>query len=241
VTLLTTEIRHHRDPTLATIIFAADRRLTRSDGSYGESRKKVLKIERLNAGIGYFGVAQVPKGRGQQYMDDWLRVFIRTDNSQTLRAFAEKLAAALNQVVPQSVRSAHVSGFHLAGFNDLGEPEFWFVRNVQDDRETVTGTYAAREDFQREHAPQVTGTGWAYRNGDIRAHVAVWERLDEGFGELMALPDFQPPTTTDGRAGWVKFKMGVIAAFYKKYCKTSIIGGPIDAFALVPRGRNGGR
>ena len=72
-------------------------------------------------------------------------------------------------------------------------------------------------------------------NGDIRAHVAAWEALDMAFGGMTQLPEFRHLTRPDDYAKWVQFKLGVIAAFYKRYCTTSIIGGPVDAFAITPR------
>jgi hypothetical protein len=234
MTLITTEIHHHDDRTRAVIVFGADRRISKADGTYGDTRRKVLAIERLNAGIGYFGLAQVPKDSRQQFMDDWLRAFIRSNTSPTLPEFASALAAQLNSAIPNVTRQECISGFHVAGFDEAAKPEFWFVRNVDDDRTTITGSYAAREDFQRQHAAETGQYGWSYRNGDIRVHAAAWEELDKAFIGLMKLPDFRSVSKPEDYAKWVKFKLSVVAHFYKHYSTKPVIGAPIDTFVLVP-------
>jgi hypothetical protein len=50
MTLLTTEIR---DPDKALIVYAADRRLSRSDGSVGDHRRKVMPLPGLNGGTAW--------------------------------------------------------------------------------------------------------------------------------------------------------------------------------------------
>jgi hypothetical protein len=59
MTLLTTEIHNHSDPDRALIVFAADRRISLDYTPYDE-QKKIFRLPRLNAGIGYFGLAEVP-------------------------------------------------------------------------------------------------------------------------------------------------------------------------------------
>jgi hypothetical protein len=35
---------------------------------------------------------------------------------------------------------------------------------------------------------------------------------------------------------WVQFKMETIAHFYQRFCASSIIGKPVDAFVITPAG-----
>jgi len=63
----------------------------------------------------------------------------------------------------------------------------------------------------------------------------TWQAIDESLGALLERPDFKPLTTPEDYVAWVKFKMELVAYFYKHYCKSSIIGRPIDAFAIIPR------
>jgi len=239
MTLLLTEVHCLTDDlTDSVIVFAADRRLSTS-GRYHATKKKLFEVPGLRAGLGFFGLAEFRAENMPVSISDWLKRFIDTKSStyDSLMDFARGLAKELNQLVPDSIRRREVSGFHLSGLNREGIPEFWFIRNVDDDRQTVVGTYSAREDFLSRDVQKVH-TGEAriisYRNGDIRGHIAAWERLDEAFFSLLQEPEFRLPRTSDEYGAWVKFKMQVLVHFYKQYCSSSILGGPIDT--LVIRG-----
>lgn len=234
MTLLTTEIHNHNDPERALIVFAADRRISRSDREYDE-REKILRVLELNAGIGYFGLAEVPQRGRRTPMAEWLRSFLAgASDCENLKELAAKLADSLNLAVPASLRRRVVSGFHIAGFDSQGRVEFWYVRNVDDDRRTILGQFGAREDFQRRDAPRLSsGRVQIYRNGDLRAHVMAWEELDKSLGSLLNLPDFKQLAAPEDYVAWVKFKMELIAQFYEQFCTRSIIGRPVDAFAIT--------
>jgi hypothetical protein len=233
VTLLTTEIHRH-DRLDAVIVFAADGRISRESVRDSE-QPKIFSIPRLHAGIGYFGLAEVPSGTGREPMAIWLQRFLAESTATTLGDLAHELADDLNAVIPARWRQSFVSGFHLCGFAAAARPEFWYVRNCDDTAaQNPTGTYAEREDFQGRDAPQLTpGTSMIYRNGDIRAHVLAWERIDEAFGSLLAAPDFNMPSTPDEYTAWVRFKMELIARFYERFCRVSIIARPVDAFFIT--------
>lgn len=131
----------------------------------------------------------------------------------------------------------------MAGHNAAGLPEVWYVRNVLDDAVTLTGTYEAREEFLRSGAATIgydglnpasarTGHGVFYRSGDIRAHVTAWEALDHGFGRLRADPSFTTPRTAADYREWTRFRMEVIAYFYKRFARRAIVARPIDVLQL---------
>lgn len=228
MTILLTEIHHHDDPTHATIVFAADRRI--SVGSlYHGLRKKIFAIPRLNGAIGYFGLAQV----GSLPMADWLAAHLRRDSSsRSLDDFSKNLADRLNVDVPADHRCTYVSGFHIAGFDPHARAEFWFVRNITDHHQP-TGSYAARDDFQgRDAANLQHGHVQIYRNGDILPHVLLWTALDEALRPLLNRADFRRVETISDYADWVRFKLEVIAYVYKKWCTASIVGRPIDVLCL---------
>src|SRR5438105_2755286 len=173
MTLLTTEIVPGSD---SRIVFAADRRISNVHGKRLSERRKIFEVAGRSAGIGYFGLAVVRRNSSQSIrMDRWLPECVaRHSSSSSLGELAVLIRDALNQDVPSSDRSRHVSGFHLAGFT-RGVPEFWYIRNVDDDGSTLFGEYRAREDFQRRDADRLASGEWAiYRNGDIRAHVDAW-------------------------------------------------------------------
>jgi len=215
LTLLLTEIVEppaHAEPF---IVFAADRRISKA-GVHAATRPKVFPVPKLRAGIGYFGLAELPGKK----MDAWLSEFIGANqDASNLAEFAATLANSLNKDIPADWRRSDVSGFHLAGFTAQEKVEFWFVRNVLDDRVPTTGTFEAREDYQREHQSKVKpGESWIYRNGDLRAHVAAWEKIDEALGTLFGFPDFRPITTQEQYLAWTRFKFEVLCAFYEGFC-----------------------
>jgi hypothetical protein len=236
MTLLTTEIHDHNLPDRAIIVFAADRRISKGKYKHDE-REKIFRVPTLNAGIGYFGLAEIPHQGGWSAMSEWIQRFIAdTSHCEDLAQFATELADSLNSTVPPELRKSEISGFHIAGFNAQGRVEFWYVRNVADDRRTIFGQFEPREDFQHHDAPMLRpGRFQVYRNGDLRAHVVAWERLDKSLGQLLGLPDFRKMATPDDYVEWVRFKMDVIAQFYEEFCTGSIIGRPVDAFAITRR------
>lgn len=247
MTLLLTEIHCLDGLSHSCIVFAADQRIS-TNGKYTGTRKKIFEVQYLGAGVGFFGLAEVPSKGGNLPMGDWLLRFIRSQSNLTsLKAFANTLVRNLNSDIPSKWRTKYISGFHLAGYNSKGLPEFWYVRNVKDDRITKTGLYEAREDFLSRDAinnlgydgqdPRSVPTGrvQTYRNGDIRAHVTAWERIDEGFGTLLKEREFKQLKTLPDYEEWVKFKMEVIAYFYERYCRVSIVAKPIDTFSIEGR------
>ena len=179
-------------------------------------------------------------------MSDWILSFIRQHSKlNSLQAFATVLADRLNSDIPHDTRYKYISGFHISGFNELNIPEFWYVRNVKDDRVTLTGSYEPREDFIRRDAPArgydghdpssiECGLVQTYRNGDIRAHVDAWTRIDDAFGRLLEQPEFRKLREVSDYEEWCKFKMEVIAYFYKKFCNISLVARPIDVFSVTP-------
>jgi hypothetical protein len=234
MTLLTTEIHNPNDPNNSLIVFAADRRISRGN-SYDDSREKIFRTPGLNAGIGYFGLAEIPQGNALRPMAEWLQDFLMNNSVRVnLQQFAEELLDSLNRAVPRQWQQSYISGFHIAGFNAHGSPEFWYVRNVDDDRQTIMGEYQIREDFQRRDAPSLPpGAFQVYRNGDLRAHVVAWENIDNSLGSLLNNLDFRQLTTPEDYVAWVRFKMEMIARFYEEFCTRSIIGGPVDAFTIT--------
>jgi hypothetical protein len=229
MTLLLTEIHEEQE---RTIVFAADRRISRAGRP--ASRQKVFTVPQLRAGVGYFGLAEFPGGR----VDKLLSSFIKNNRgTSSMAEFAGRLADSLNSDVPEAWRSSEPSGVHIAGFAPSGEIEFWFVRNVGDDRTTMIGRYEAREDYQRTHkAALQAGQFQVYRNGDLRAHVIAWERIDRALERFFGFPDFERITTRERYLAWVRFKFQVLCRFYEDFCTDPIIGLPVDAFAVTRTG-----
>ncbi len=249
MTLVLNEIHLIKGLEETLLIAAADRRISKPDGSYDSTRRKLFHIPYFNGAIAYFGLAVVfPKGR-RQYLSEWLPNFIKGQaGSHGINHFATNLEIELNRVVPASVLRDNASGFHICGYNDQGLPDFWYVSNIGGIRNfqyvDLDTKYApAASHFLDRDARNVAG--WdgndpltakkglhVYRNGDYRAHVAAWELLNVIFAQLLQFPDFKRPHTPHEYGEYVKFKFEIIAYLYKKWAKKNIIARPIDVLVL---------
>lgn len=248
MTLITNEIQVLNGFYETVLVFAADRRITKPDGSY-ETRQKLFEIPYLRGGISYFGLAILLRGGKKEYMSDWLRMFIMHHSGlRTLRDFAFELRDYLHVVIPADVLSRNPSGFHICGYNSQGFPEFWYLSNIGGMQDFAYTNLKPRYDDPREdflnrdakvlgwdgtNPGSVENKGWVYRNGDVRGHVVAFQSLDEVLLNMVTFPDFKKPHNAEDLANWVRFKLTFVARFYKEYGKKQIIGTPIDAFSLT--------
>src|SRR5687767_9428011 len=114
MTLLITEIHWFDSLRNGIILHAADRRIT-INGKFHSNRCKVFEIPYLNAGVGYFGLAQL---NDKKFFSNWLPDFInKNSNLQALGQFAETLRDELNRTVEKFRLTQMVSGLHLCGYN----------------------------------------------------------------------------------------------------------------------------
>src|SRR5207245_7023860 len=139
----------------------------------------------------------------------FLHSFVNNHHSAaSLSDLAHNLAESLNRFVPPTLQRNDRSGIHLAGITSkAGVPEFWFVRNVDDNGDPTLGRYEAREDYLRRDArangfdgtdaKTLPSVSRLYRNGDIVSHVAAWESLDDSLGKLLNISQFHPIRTPD--------------------------------------------
>ncbi len=248
MSLITNEIHMIDGFRKTLLVFAADRKLTRADGTHGGIKKKLFRIPYLEAGISYFGLAEVyPKGRAQ-LLSDWLPNFItRNSDITTIRALVFALRNELQVIIPKDTLAEHPSGFHVCGYNSAGIPEFWFLTNIGGMNEfeytNLNSCYAEPSpDFLQRDAKNL---GWdgtnlsfvqdkaqIYRNGDYRAHAYLWSSLDRFMNDMRRFSDFRRLQGAHEYEKWVKFKLEVVAYFYKKFADRKIIGRPIDVFTL---------
>lgn len=249
MTLILNEIHLLNGLNKTMLIAAADRRISKPNGSYEATRKKLFPIPYLNGAISYFGLASVyPKGE-IQYLSDWLPNFINKQaGTPDLETFAQKLKDALHKVIPETALQERPSGFHISGYNTQGLPEFWHFNNIGG----MHGfEYIDFKPWYGPLSPDFLGRdaqknfGWdgsnpssahngvqTYRNGDFRAHVAAWEALDAVFKKLLQFPDFKMPSNPDDYKEWVRFKFEFIAYLYKKWAKKKIVARPIDVIEM---------
>lgn len=249
MTLIVTELHATKDLRESTIFFTADRRISRK-GKRRSTERKVFRVKYLNAGIGFFGIATVfPSGK-KSSTSSWLKQFVDSNHAvSNMRDFAHKLRKELDLVLPEDVKTSYPSGFHLAGFNENKLPEFWFITNIGNfsnwEYSQFKNRFYVSENFLNRDARSFGYNGrsskvkepfaWIYRNGDVRAHELAWKNLDEMLYKFLTFPDFEKINTIKKFENLIKFKMQIICRLYKKYCKRSIIGTPIDVFSIKPK------
>lgn len=247
MTLLINEIHTFDSLQRGFILHVADRRIT-VKGKFHSNRKKVFQIPYLNAGVGYFGLAQI---NAKEFFSSWLPNFInKNSDAQTLGLFAERLCNTLNRAVDKNLLSTMVSGLHLCGYNAEHRPEFWIVRNskVFDEKagvyQDLKTEYYCNEEFLKKgagamgfHTLSTIVPGHRcqyYLNGDVRPFHHIWQPLDQFLDGMFVGDNFRSPITMAGLESVAKWKLGVIASFYQQFARKKIIGTPIDAFTLLP-------
>ena len=246
MTLLINEIHGLNDLRKSFILYVADSRVTR-EGKFNSNRKKVFTIPYLNAGVGYFGLAQLDS---RVFFSEWLPGFIQRESAvSSVGDFAKDLCKEPNRKVSKALLIANPSGFHICGYNGEGYPEFWFVRNIRGMNgyayEGFEKEYFISEDFLRRDARRmgfdgkVSSVSGAFRqyyvNGDVRPYHAIWTQLDLFLNEMLAQPDFKRPKGIVGLEQCARWKLRLVSSFYKHFAKKQIIGGPVDAFVLSPK------
>jgi hypothetical protein len=250
MTLLINEIWADRDLNDSLILFGADRRVTLK-GKYHGTHKKIFKIKHLNAGVGYFGLAY-PTQNQKYPFSSWIPEFIRRgSHTGSIGEFAEFIMESLNRVVPKSYHESEPSGFHICGFNERNKPELWFVRNIGRmdgfSYAELKNRYWLSEDFLARDYPawratiqesDLKGLVRYYVNGDVRSFHAAWNELSQ-FVHKMHAPgsDILNLRLKDGLIKMVRWKIDVIAGFYKSFMRSQIIGKPSDVLLFEPEKR----
>jgi len=225
-------------------------------------RTKLFHVPYLNAAVSYFGHASISsrydwktKKHIYNYMDEFMRAFIRTQASRINRLdeFANELARHLNLKMAVGLCEKMASGFHLCGFNQDGLPEFWFIRNadtfnladgsysgIQKSYSLISEEFLARDvadfGFDGTNPDKVSNVGRIYRNGDIRIAQAVWTAIDQqilpwikNFQGSFTIPSIDNP---EEYSEYVKFKCEYLAYLYKNWAKIENIARPIDVLVL---------
>lgn len=232
MTILLNEIHVFSDDLKQSIvIFAADTQITQNNKP-SSNKKKIFKIPHLNAGIGYYGLAEITP---EKSMEEWLSSYVNKDKSKDIKQFADSISKALTTSIHHSVIKSTKSGLHLCGFNQDNIPEFYHIRNFLDSKSDLLTYYTYSEDFLSTRNSNKIPYMQCYRNGDPRAHAIPFEKLDQIMQEFFALKDFKGIASLEDYADYVKFKLEITADIYKKYCKDSVIGKPIESFQLTAK------
>jgi len=250
MTLLVNEIFIRKSDDKSAIVFAADRRIT-AGGRFHSERKKIFPIPYINAGIGYFGLAQLTRNT---FLSEWIPEFIENHvELHSIHDFAKALQSDLNQQVNKGFLRQNPSGLHICGYNEDKHPELWFVRNIQtmegprysgfSDHYTVTEDFNGRDRLKMERQIELEGSSGEYNqyyvNGDIRGFHSLWILLEYALMKMLKEPDFHSIAQRSDLLKSAKFKMETISLLYEEFASSQIIGEPIDTFLLTPEGSAG--
>ena len=213
-------------------------------------RPKIVKLERLNAAIGYYGVAEV----NGVPMHDWLESFSRHTSAVDLEAVAHELVDKLKPW-PSLDSTRRGTGFHLAGYTEVEErklPTFWHIWNhggVPVGYRTTALGFRTTEDFlsgvPSEYIPDDLDAFFAqegnriYRNGTLKPYVSLAKHLYQFFEELWQARDFSAPRSLPDWAWHYRFQVDEIKRVYQilRTKRESPIGHETKVVMIYPDGR----
>lgn len=258
MTLISNEI-YLLDPIKGSfIVCCADRRITYRHAKNRKEKytsgKKLFGISYLNATVSFWGATQLGNGKGKfDLLSDWLPKFItRHHDLTTLLDFATTLRTELNKAMYKQYLRIEPSGFHFAGIRRDGVPEFIHFSNCG--WNATSGYYENpaseyREPFEDFLQRDAKSFGWdglnpsslkpsgyttLYRNGDIQAHSAAWDRLDEVLRTIFSYRDFRKPQFSSDAdiISLNKQKLTFISSIYNSWANTKNIGAPWDILVV---------
>ena len=257
MTLIINEIHINAKKSDCYIVACADRRITYKDSTKKEMNKKLFRIEYLNACVSYWGNTRIKNNQGNyETLSSWLPNFIKKSSSITnLYDFSVLLRSALNKKMHTSDLRSWDSGFHLSGFNNDNNPEFFHFSNTNwqvEKGKYVNTSFAYREPYadfaERDYKSFFEGNkiDWTklkaighqtYRNGDFTIHEAAWKKLDEAFDSIFGHNNFTFKRDRDDKNlyEYYKFKLKFIGDVYQRWGQTKNVGGPFDIVILRPR------
>jgi len=233
-----------RDPLM---IAAADRRISKPDGSYHSTRRKLFPVPGISGAVSYFGLAEFSRSVRETYLSDWLPDFIGRSQATDVATFAQELHRSLSAVVPGRLLRTQPSGLHVCGLDVEGRPDFWYISNIGamqgfeytdlrsqyfDPASHFRGGNTAGFGLDLATGRAPAGHVQIYRNGDVRVHAIASEALDTALAALRQFPDFRLPRTSAEYGDYVRFKFEVISYIYKKWARRKIVARPIDVLVL---------
>lgn len=256
MTLIINEIHIKGKKSDSYIVACADRRITYKNSRAKHTNKKLFRIEYLNSCLSYWGNTRIKGNSGTfETLSSWLPNFIKNHNSvSSLHDFSIQLRTILNSKMLSGDLRNWDSGFHLSGFNNDNNPEFFHFSNTnwQLEKGKYANTlFAYKEPYgdfaERDYKSFFNGDtiDWAnlkatgsqtYRNGDFTIHEAAWKKLDDAFDNIFSHSNFSFGRERDDKSlhEYYKFKLKFIGDVYQKWGKTKNVGGPFDIVVLRP-------
>lgn len=226
ITLIITELSEYG------IAMAADTAVTLFFSPTGKRRYakvyrgavKLVPVPKLNAGVSYWGLAQV----GGVHTDDWLKNLFRRNRGQyaSLKDLATLLQAELRKVVHSINLSKYpygTIGMHLAGFVDTPNgslPAFYHIHNGPSQMFPSVNPRVINANFDRPPQKYPHGMFYRTRNGDFRLYAVVFQALEtlfKGLGQQFVIPDPNALHVSPlrARAEYLRFHIKTMAKIYE--------------------------
>lgn len=205
------------------ILFAADQAISSKSASGEfqllEFRRKIFQIPHLNAGVGYFGQADISVGTP---ISTWLESFIQNNtDAPSLHEFAVRLRNGL-----ESAQTTYYwgTGFHLCGYSPAAAlgVEFYLLKNYSTLKDLWSGkfkrTYCLDEHLhQYISAPATPFWIVDFHNGAISEYNKILESKFKALNEAPA--GSRLPAYLKTEKNYVAYVKNVFQEIIKSYSK----------------------
>jgi hypothetical protein len=195
---------------------------------------KLLPVQKLNAGISYWGWAKMPpSSESGVWMDWWLKNFLvsKWGDYNSIPELAVLLERELRKIVPPlSEEELKASdgigngGIHLTGFVEYGKdkvPCFWHIHNGisqvlgdKIDPHIVNANYDCPPQKYLGH--ELKGEMYQTRNGDYESYARFFDKhLSDYCRELYSVEGYIVPIpTVDFAADFLRIQIKFISGIY---------------------------
>jgi len=197
---------------------------------------KLSKIDYLNAGISWWGLATI----NNKNTEEWLSEFIEKNknNCKSVSEFAKKLETELRNVLGKIDTEM---GFHLAGYERSSRgnlPSFYHVTNSakNDCFDHSTKEFEAQPDYTPEkYDPSIFRIT---RNGAYFIYANISNMLQQFFNQLAATQGIMIPgkQSLDGREEYLRFYMEMIKKIFSISNLEQTIGGKVASMKIDSSG-----
>jgi len=229
------------------IIHAADSNLTDQNGKNVGTAQKLFTIPHLTSALTVAGNYSV----GGTAMDEFMKLAISADNSESLNKFVDSLSKVINNTATNDEKQIGYF-IHIAGYSDSGHiihPEFYHITNYKIDPQfgnylVPDTTLGYSEDFWSKNSSTTLsslfsgGKGFIYCNGypsGRQAYFALLQKMSEYRSAVWSKTSwkFRAPQNVEEEAAYLKNDMEQINLLFL-YSNYSVpyIGGEIEVCTI---------
>jgi len=193
---------------------------------------KLSKIDYLNAGISWWGLATI----SEKGTEEWINEFIEKNKNdcKSVSEFAKKLEKELRNVLGKIDTEL---GFHLAGYEASSRgnlPSFYHITNSakNDCFDHSTKEFEAQPDYTPEkYDPTIFKIT---RNGAYFIYANISNMLQQFFNQIAATQGIMIPgeQSLDGREEYLRFYMEMIKKIFTISNLEQTIGGKVASLKI---------